>query len=176
MGVVQTSRRVVLTVLGVVMIALAAINITVGVPAQVAAPGCEYAEGHIEWVAFFTEGPCSGKITTDVEYPHASKDDIVVILFGTIFILVAIGDSRFLARMNLKIKRTFQKSEMSTSSDGETKIHEFGEPPRSVELDQDLQQTSDFDPAMKAPRRKRDKQSAESASSDGDGFDNPFDF
>ncbi len=156
------------------MILLAVINITVGVPAQVAAPGCEYAEGHIEWVAFFTEGPCSGKVTTDVEYPHTSKDDVVVLLFAMIFILVAIGDSRFLARMNLKVKRAFQRNDSTDSSDGETEIHEFGAPPRAAELDNDLVETSDYNPANKTPRRKRDKKSAELESSDE--FDNPFDF
>ena len=156
------------------MILLAVINITVGVPAQVAAPGCEYAEGHIEWVAFFTEGPCSGKITTDVEYPHTSKDDVVVLLFGMIFILVAIGDSRFLARMNLKVKRAFQRGDHTDSSDGDTAIHEFGSPLRSAELDHDLVESSDYDPAKKPSRRKRDKETTEAESSDE--FDNPFDF
>ena len=174
MGVLQTGRRVLLALLGVIMILLAAINMTIGVPAQVAAPGCEYAEGHIEWVAFFTEGPCSGKVTTDVEYPHASKDDVVVLLFGTIFILIAIGDSRLLARMNLKVKRFLQRDGRIESSDGDTEIHEFGAPPRSAELDHDLIETSDYDPAKKPPRRKRDKETNRSESSDQ--FDNPFDF
>ena len=174
MGALQTGRRVLLAGLGAIMILLAMINIFVGVPAQVAAPGCEYAEGHIEWVAFFTEGPCSGKITTDVDYPHTSKDDVVVLLFATIFILFAIGDSRFLARMNLKVKRALQRSGQSDSSDGETEIHEFGASVRVVELDQDLREFSKYDPAEKAPRRKRDKEPSEPESSDG--FDNPFDF